>query len=135
MILGLGADVVAIARVDALLARYGGRFLARVFTPAERSECLGRARPAVHLAARLAAKEAAMKALGTGWGGGVSWHDLSVASGRQQAPALELSGGARREAERRGIRRTLVSLSHDGAYAFAVVVAEGDAPAREARRP
>jgi holo-[acyl-carrier protein] synthase len=135
MILGLGADVVAIARVDALLARYGGRFLARVFTPAERSEWLGRARPAVHLAARLAAKEAGMKALGTGWGEGVGWHDLSVASGRRQAPALELSGGARREAERRGIRRTLVSLSHDGAYAFAVVVAEGDAPAPEARRP
>ncbi|MFB3816581.1 MAG: holo-ACP synthase [Candidatus Methylomirabilales bacterium] len=135
MILGLGADVVAVARVDALLARYGDRFLARVFTPAERSDCLGRARPAVHLAARLAAKEAAMKALGTGWGDGVSWQDLAVASTRRRVPALQLSGGARRQAERLGIRRTLVSLSHDGAYAFAVVVAEGEAPGPEARRP
>jgi holo-[acyl-carrier protein] synthase len=135
MILGLGADLVAVARVDALLARYGDRFLARVFTPAERRDCLERARPAVHLAARLAAKEAGMKALGTGWGAGVSWHDLAVASSRRQAPALELSGGARQQAERRGIRRTLVSLSHDGAYAFAVVVAEGEAPGPEAKRP
>ncbi len=128
MILGLGADLVAIARVEGLLARYGPRFLERVFTPAERADCLGRARPAIHLAARLAAKEAAMKALGTGWAGGVAWRDLRVESGDRRAPVLVLDGIARRRAQALGIRRTLVSLSHDGAYAFAVVMAEGEAP-------
>ena len=77
MILGLGTDLVAIARVEAMLSRHGERFLSRVFTPTEQTECLRRARPPMHLAARLAAKEAAMKALGTGWSQGVRWLDWS----------------------------------------------------------
>jgi holo-[acyl-carrier protein] synthase len=123
MILGLGADLVAIARVEDLVTRHGERFLGRVFTPAERSECLGRARPAVHLAARLAAKEAAMKALGTGWGLGVRWQDVEVQSPGHTPPSLRLEGVARARAEARGIRETLVTLSHDGGYALAVVMA------------
>lgn len=126
MILGLGADLVAIARVDAMVRRYGDRFLERVFTPGERADCLARARPGAHLAARLAAKEAAMKALGTGWGQGVRWRDLAVRSEDRRAPTLQLEGMALRHAQALGIRRTLLSLSHDGQYAFAVVVAEGD---------
>jgi holo-[acyl-carrier protein] synthase len=126
VILGLGADVVAISRVEALLRRHGDRFLERLFTTGERSECLGRARPAAHLAARLAAKEAGMKALGTGWSGGIGWRDLAVRSDARGAPSLLLDGMARRQAEALGIRRALVSLSHDGDYAFAVVVAEGE---------
>jgi holo-[acyl-carrier protein] synthase len=122
-ILGLGTDLVAVRRVEALLDRHRDRFLERVFTERERAECLSRARPALHLAARLAAKEAAMKALGTGWGLGVSWQDVEVASGGATPPILSLAGGARRHAEARGIRQTLVSLSHDGDYAIAVVVA------------
>lgn len=123
MIVGLGTDLVAIPRLEAVLARHPERFLARVFTPAEREECLGRPRPAVHLAARFAAKEAAMKALGTGWGAGVHWHDIEIRSTERTPPLLALSGAARRHAEGRGVRRTLVSLSHDGEYAVAVVVA------------
>ncbi len=130
MILGLGADLVAIARVEALLRRHGERFLARLFTAGERAECLSRARPAAHLAARLAAKEAGMKALGTGWSGGIGWRDLAVHSDARGAPSLQLAGMARHHADALGIRRALVSLSHDGDYAFAVVVAEGEgAPA------
>jgi holo-[acyl-carrier protein] synthase len=125
MILGLGTDLVSIPRVEALLLRHEERFLARVFTSAERAECFRRARPAMHLAARLAAKEAMMKALGTGWGLGVRWLDVEVRSGDGTPPSLELVGMARVRAEAQGIRRTLVSLSHDGEYALAVVIATG----------
>lgn len=123
MILGLGTDLVAIARVEELVSRHGERFLARVFTATERAECLRRARPAIHLAARLAAKEAAMKALGTGWSLGVRWLDIEVQSRGDTAPSLHLDGVARNRADIRGIRHTLVSLSHDGGYALAVVMA------------
>ncbi len=122
MILGLGTDLVEIGRVEDLFLRHGDRFLSRVFTPAERAECLRRPRPAVHLAGRVAAKEAAMKALGTGWGGGVHWTDLEVHSGGKNAPSIIFAGGAQRQAEVRGIRQSWVSLSHDGEYAVAVVV-------------
>jgi holo-[acyl-carrier protein] synthase len=123
MILGLGTDLVAIGRVEEVLWRHRGRFLDRVFTPAEQADCLSRARPARHLAARLAAKEAAMKALGTGWGLGVRWQDVEVDSGVSTPPTLRLTGVAKERAEARGIRQALVSLSHDGDYAIAVVVA------------
>lgn len=123
MILGLGTDLVAIARVEALLTRHGDRFLSRVFTPMERAQCLRRARPEIHLAARLAAKEAAMKALGTGWSLGVRWLDVEIQSGGDTPPRLRLEGAARLRAEARGIRETLVSLSHDGGYALAFVMA------------
>lgn len=123
MILGLGTDLVAIDRVEGVLARHGERFLDRVFTPGEQTDCLSRSRPARHLAARLAAKEAAMKALGTGWGLGVRWQDIEIRSGGASPPSLLLSGAARERAEAQGIRQTAVSLSHDGEYAIAVVVA------------
>jgi len=123
MILGLGTDLVSIGRVEELLSRHGERFLSRVFTPTERAQCLGRARPAIHLAARLAAKEAAMKALGTGWSLGVRWQDVEVHSKGDIPPSIHLDGVAKTRADARGIRQTLVSLSHDGGYALAVVVA------------
>ena len=119
---GLGTDLVAVDRVERLLTRHGERFLARVFTPGERAECLRRARPAVHLAARLAAKEAAMKALGSGWGAGVGWRDIEVRSDGETPPVLRLTGAAEARAVARGALRTWVSLSHDGGYALAAVV-------------
>jgi holo-[acyl-carrier protein] synthase len=122
MILGLGTDLVAVSRVEAVLRRHRARFLDRVFTAGEQAECLARARPAVHLAARLAAKEAAMKALGSGWGAGVRWQDVEVQSAGGDPPRLMLEGAARVRAEARGVRQALVSLSHDGEYALAVVV-------------
>jgi holo-[acyl-carrier protein] synthase len=123
MIRGLGTDLVAISRVESLLVRHRERFLSRVFTSIEQDECLGRARPAVHLAARVAAKEATMKALGSGWGLGVGWLDVEVRSKDGTPPSLVLAGAARARAEAQGIRQTLVSLSHDGEYALAVVIA------------
>jgi len=123
MILGLGTELVVVARVEALLSRHGERFLNRVFTPTERAECLRRVRPAIHLAARLAAKEAAMKALGTGWSLGVRWLDVEVQSRADTPPSLRLDGVARTRADAQGVRQTLLSLSHDGGYAMAVVMA------------
>jgi holo-[acyl-carrier protein] synthase len=123
MILGIGTDLVEIVRVEDLLSRHQERFLSRVFTLAERGDCLDRARPAMHLAARLAAKEAAMKALGTGWGLGVRWLDIEIRSGDGTPPSLSWTGAAGARAEALGIRQTLVSLSHDGGYALALVVA------------
>ena len=123
MILGLGTDLVAISRVEAILSKHGERFLQRVFTRTEQAECLDRARPATHLAARVAAKEAAMKALETGWSLGVRWQDIEVHSDGMGPPKLHLMGMAGERAKARGIRHALVSLSHDAEYAIAVVVA------------
>ncbi len=123
MILGLGTDLIAISRVETILSKHGARFLHRVFTRTEQAECLGRAHPAMHLAARVAAKEAAMKALETGWSLGVRWQDIEVHSDGVRAPRLRLMGVAGERAKARGIRHALVSLSHDAEYAIAVVVA------------
>ena len=125
MIRGVGLDVVAVARIDDLLARRGERFLDRVFTPAERAACDPRADRSRALAARFAAKEAGMKALGTGWSGGVGWRDFEVTGGAGSPPRLVLSGVAADRARELGADRVHLSLSHDGGVAVAVVVLEG----------
>ncbi len=128
MILGVGLDVVAVARIDDLLARRGERFLERVFTPAERAACEGRVDRSRALAARFAAKEAGMKALGTGWSGGVGWQDFEVTGGGGAPPRLALSGAAADRSREMGVERVHLSLSHDGGVAAAVVILEGGRP-------
>ena len=123
MIRGLGIDLASISRVERLLARYGDRFAARLFTPGERAYCESRGRPGHHYAARFAAKEAALKALAVP--AGLRWHDLEVLAGAGGAPRLRLHGRAARAAAARGVRALHVSLTHDGDVAGAVVVAEG----------
>ncbi|HSH68727.1 MAG TPA: holo-ACP synthase [Deferrisomatales bacterium] len=127
MIVGLGIDVVEIGRIRDLHRRRGDRFCRRVFTPGEVAACLGRADPAPALAARFAAKEAGMKALGTGWGEGVGWHDLEVVSAAGRAPRLQLHGGAAVRAAALGAQAFHLSLSHDGGVSAAVVVLEAAA--------
>lgn len=124
MIVGVGIDVVQVDRIRSLHVRRGERFQRRVFTEGERTACLRRHDPAPCLAARFAAKEAAMKALGTGWGEGVGWCDVEVVSVTGKAPRLELHGSAARRAEDLGASRFHLSLSHDGGVAAAVVVLE-----------
>ena len=123
-IVGHGVDLAPVARIAAMRARHGERFLTRVFTPAERAYALDRPRRAdEHLAARFAAKEAALKALGTGLTGGIRWTDVAVE--REDAgPRLELTGAAAAAAERIGAVRWHVSLSHAGGMALASVIAE-----------
>ncbi len=127
MIVGLGIDVVEIRRIRELHLRRGERFCRRVFTPGEVAACLERADPAPALAARFAAKEAGMKALGTGWGEGVGWHDLEVVSAVGRPPRLQLHGAAAARAAALGAQMFHLSLSHDGGVSAAVVVLEAAA--------
>ena len=116
--LASGVDIIEISRVRQVLERYGPRFLGRVFTPDEISYCRGR--PS-NLAARFAAKEATMKALGTGVRG-VSWKDIEVVRHESGAPSIRLHGRGKRRAQRLGVREISLSLSHSREYAVAFVV-------------
>jgi holo-[acyl-carrier protein] synthase len=127
MILGIGVDIVEVGRMRRALKRHGQRLEQRVFTPAERSDCAGRADQDLALAARFAAKEACLKALGTGWAEGLSFRQVEVNRGRDGRPTLRLHGAAAALADRRGVTATHVSLSHQPSVAVAVVVLEGGA--------
>ena len=123
MIVGIGIDLCSIARMRRALERHEGRFVARLFTDAERAYCRSRGQPVQHFAARFAAKEALLKALGVP--PGLSWHELEVRSQEGGAPALVLTGEAAAAAERLGAVRLHLSLTHTDEPAAAVVVAEG----------
>ena len=116
---GIGVDLVQIPRMRRVVERWRDRFLRRVFTDEELTYCRSRKDPIPHLAARFAAKEAGLKALGTGLSLGVKWRELEVRRERGQAPTLTLSGRCRAIGEARGGRRMLLSLTHEGDYAFA----------------
>jgi len=94
MILGIGSDLCDVARIEKVIERHGERFIARIFTPAERARAKGRAHPASTYAKRFAAKEACAKALGTGLRNGVFWRDMGVVNLPSGRPTLKLSGGA-----------------------------------------
>lgn len=125
MIVGLGVDLVPVERAAALLSRHGARFLGRCFVAGE----VARAGDPAHLAGLLAAKEAAFKALGTGWGGGVGWRDVEITRDAAGAPALALHRAAAARAAALGSARAHVSISHDGGLAIAVVVLDASARA------
>ena len=117
---GIGIDLVPIARMRQVMARWQERFVERVFTADEIRYCRSRKDPAPHFAARFAAKEAGLKALGTGLRLGVSWRELEVRRERGGPPVLVLRGRSREIArQRRGGDRMLLALSHDGEYAIA----------------
>jgi len=124
MIIGLGTDLVGVARIAGVYARHGEHFLARTYSAGERTYCLAARDPAERLAARWAAKEACMKALGTGWAKGVGFTDISLLADAAGVPRLALAGGALRVAERLGARRWHCSVSHSDGFAMAVVVLE-----------
>jgi holo-[acyl-carrier protein] synthase len=118
-------DLVLISRVRRAMERWQARFLERVFTAEELAYSLGRRDPAEHLAARFAAKEATLKALGTGLTMGVRWREMEVRRARGGPPTLSLSGRTAAIGTARGVRALHLSLTHDGDYALAQVVAEG----------
>ena len=117
-----GVDIIEIQRVREVLQRWGDRFLARIFTPDEIAYCRGRA---PNLAARFAAKEAVMKALGTGVRG-VGWKDIEVARQKSGATYILLYNRASVRAEKQGVRSLSLSMSHSRDYAVAFVVGYGD---------
>ena len=120
---GLGVDLVEIEELERIIARRGTRFLERVFTSEEIAYCREKHRPGEPFGARFAAKEAAFKALGTGWGQGVSWKDVEVHVPRWgAAPTLRFRGGFSRHMSERHITSAQVSLSHTRTTAVAVVL-------------
>lgn len=124
MIVAIGVDSVAIARIAGLLQKSPQRFVARVFTDGEAAYCRSRAHPAESFAARFAAKEATMKCLGTGWAEGIGFRQIEVVRSQAGDVRLSLHGPALARAHALGIRRCHLSLTHDGTTATAFVVAE-----------
>ena len=124
MILGMGLDVCAIARMEQVLARWGDRFAARILSEEELAAIARRVDRATVVAGRFAAKEAAAKAMAGA--PGVGWHDLLVRGGGKRPPELVLRGPARTLAEKVGVSRVHLSISHDAGVAAAVVILEGE---------
>jgi holo-[acyl-carrier protein] synthase len=121
-VVALGLDLMQIDRIEAVIASRRERFLARIFTTAEREYCERRGRPATHYAGRFAVKEAVMKVLGTGWSSGVRWIDIEVRRSPGSAPEVVLHGEAEAIARRREIGKILVTITHDAGIAAAVAV-------------
>jgi holo-[acyl-carrier protein] synthase len=124
-IVGIGVDVVDIARVQKLLDRYGARFLKRVFTEAEASYAMESAVPAERLAGRFAVKEAVLKAFGTGKSQGILWRDVETVRGPRGKPVVHLHGQAVRWAKWKGGGTIHVSIAHDAGKAMGFVILEG----------
>ena len=123
-ILGIGTDLVEIARMEESLRKFGGRFEQRVFSDAEAAYCRSMPRAAQHYAARFAAKEAFLKALGTGQRLGIAWTEVEVIRAPDGRPSIVLAGRARETAEQFGVGDIHVSMSHTNGHALAVVVLE-----------
>jgi holo-[acyl-carrier protein] synthase len=125
MILGIGSDILDVARVTQALERDGDRFREDVFSAGEISYCEGKRHPAQHYAARFAAKEAFVKALGNGVRDGIVWRDIEIRHEPTGQPRLRLSGASQRLADGRGVRQVHLTLSHTAEYAAATVILEG----------
>ncbi len=123
MIVGVGCDIVAVARIKRAIDK-NPRFVDKLFTPAEIAYCGTKANPAQSYAARFAAKEAVMKALGTGWDGKVNWLDIEIHVNQLGCPSVVLSGGAKKLATSKGIINIQISLSHEKDHALAFAILE-----------
>src|SRR5437763_16988520 len=122
-ILGHGIDIVETARIRDLVEEHGQRFLDRCYTPLEQIYCARNAKRYVeHLAGRFAAKEAVLKVLGTGWRGGIAWTDIEILPEPSGQPKVTLTGESLRVAERLGIVRWHVSISHITTHATASAI-------------
>lgn len=125
MIVGLGTDLAEVNRIRESISRFGDRFLNRVYTTGERNYALKKPNAAERFAARFAAKEAGMKAIGTGWNRGVTWKDFEVVNEPSGRPKLVLHGVAQLIATNLKVERISISLTHTKDMAFAVVILEG----------
>jgi holo-[acyl-carrier protein] synthase len=124
MIVGTGIDIAEVPRIEASIARFGDRFLRRVFTESEIRYCQSKANRVERYAARFAAKEAAMKAIGTGWNHGVAWRDVEVCRQPGGRPTIAFHGKAAEFAAKLGAVHVALSLSHTKEYAIAQVILE-----------
>ncbi len=124
MILGTGVDIAEVPRIRESIERFGERFLHRVFTEGEIRYCEAKASRFESYAARFAAKEAGMKALGTGWNHGVRWRDIEVVRQKGQRPTIQFHGVAAEIAEKLGTRNIALSVTHTSEQALAHVILE-----------
>ena len=125
MLVGTGIDLTEVPRIQKSIARFGDRFLDRIFTPGEKAYCLRKRNAAESFAARFAAKEAAAKALGTGISYGVTWLEIEVTREVSGRPGLRFHGRAAQMAARLGVTRAALSLTHTDILAMATVALEG----------
>ena len=123
MIAGLGTDIVEIVRIGEMIERHGELFLGRVYTEQEIAYCQRRAASYQHFAGRWAAKEAVLKALGTGWAKGIGWRDIEVVSLPGGKPQIHIHGAVKELAAARGISDFLCSISHCRSHATATAIA------------
>ncbi len=124
MIVGVGVDITEVDRMEAAIERRGRRLLERIFTPSEIAYCKKHRHRAERFAGRFAAKEAAMKALGTGWASGVRWVDIEVTREPSGKPTLKLSGASRAIADCLGVKNIALTITHSGNTAVALVIFE-----------
>ena len=125
MIVGMGIDVAEVERIQQVVETQGERFLRRVYTQAEAAYCQQFKNKYERYAGRFAAKEATMKALGTGWSRGVRWVDLEVVRQKGGRPTMQLHGEARKIADGLGVKNVVISITHTAKQAFAQVIFEG----------
>jgi holo-[acyl-carrier protein] synthase len=126
MIYGTGIDIADISRFERFVKEDNQSLFRRVFTPTEQEYCAAKRRSAQHYALRFAAKEAFLKALGTGLRDGISWRDMEVVNDPLGKPELRLYARAEELFRERGLRKAHLSLSHDGNYAIASVILEAE---------
>ena len=125
MILGTGVDLAEVARIREAIGRYGDRFVRRIYTGAEIAYVESKANRFERYAGRFAAKEAGMKAIGTGWKRGVRWQDFEVSNLPSGRPTLRLHGEAARIAEKMGVKTVSLSITHTAELGMAYVILEG----------
>ncbi len=124
-IIGIGTDIIECLRIASMIEKHGELFLTRVFTPHEIEYCSARRAATQHYAGRFAAKEAVLKALGTGWTRGIQWRDIEVRNDLGGKPSIALSGGAYEYSVQHGIDEVLITISHCRNYATAYAMAVG----------
>ena len=126
-VFGIGTDIIECLRIAQMIERHGELFINRVYTPNEIDYCSSRKAATQHYAGRWAAKEAILKAMGTGWARGIRWRDMEIRNDAGGAPSVALGGGARDACEKLGITRVLISVSHCRSHATAYALAlKGD---------
>lgn len=127
-IIGIGTDIIECLRIAQMIERHGELFINRVYTKHEIQYCQSRKLATQHFAGRWAAKEAILKALGTGWRRGISWRDMEIRNEPGGRPTVALRGGARDVVEQLGIAEMLISISHCRSHATAYALAQGKEP-------
>jgi len=130
-IIGVGTDITECLRIARMIERHGELFIERVYTPEEVKYCRDRKQATQHFTGRWAAKEAVLKALGTGWRRGISWRDIEIRNTPGGQPVVAVRGGLREVVEQLGVAEIHVSISHCRTHAVAVAIAVGKSPSKE----